>query len=170
MRTFAAPAALLAVLFAAAVWSVDTAARAPAQEAVSPSAEPVPDHAELTGVVQRYCRTCHNDRMLTGNLSLEDFDVGTAAANPEEAARTEKMIRKLRANMMPPPGVRRPEAGTLAALVETLEVGGGPGGRGQSEPGLPDLPAAEPVRVRAGRPRLCWDCRSMRATTCRSTR
>ena len=32
-----------------------------------------PDHAELTGVVQRYCRTCHNDRMLTGNLSLEDF-------------------------------------------------------------------------------------------------
>ena len=122
MRTFAAPAALLAVLFAAAAWSVDTAARATAQETVSPSAEPVPDHAELTGVVQRYCRTCHNDRMLTGNLSLEDFDVGTAASNPAEAARTEKMIRKLRANMMPPPGVRRPEAGTLAALVDTLEA------------------------------------------------
>ena len=59
--------------------------------------------------------------MLTGNLSLEDFDVGKAASNPEEAARTEKMIRKLRANMMPPPGVRRPAAGTLTALVETLE-------------------------------------------------
>ena len=121
MRTFAAPAALLAVLLAAAALSVDTAARAPAQEAVSAPAGSVPDHAELTGVVQRYCRTCHNDRMLTGNLSLEDFDVGTAASNPEEAARTEKMIRKLRANMMPPPGVRRPDAGTLAALVETLE-------------------------------------------------
>ena len=121
MRTLAAPAALLAVLFAAAIPPADTAARSPAQEAVSPPAAPVPDHAELTDVVQRYCRTCHNDRMLTGNLSLEDFDVGTAAASPEEALRTEKMIRKLRANMMPPPGVRRPEAGTLTALVETLE-------------------------------------------------
>ena len=121
MRTFAAPAALLAVLLAAAVLSVDTAARTPAQEAIPAPAEAVPDHAELTGVVQRYCRTCHNDRMLTGNLSLEDFDVDTAASNPEEAARTEKMIRKLRANMMPPPGVRRPAAGTLAALVQTLE-------------------------------------------------
>ena len=153
MRTFAAPAALLAVLFAAAVWSVETAARAPAQEAASPPAASVPDHAELTGVVQRYCRTCHNDRMLTGNLSLEDFAVGTAAGNPEEAARTEKMIRKLRANMMPPPGVRRPDAGTLGRARRDAGIGGGPGRRGQSEPGLPDLPAAEPVRVRAGRPR-----------------
>ncbi|MCY4123136.1 MAG: hypothetical protein OXG72_19695, partial [Acidobacteria bacterium] len=76
MRTFAAPAALLAILLAAAVWSVDTTARTPGQEAVSPPAGSVPDHAELTGVVQRYCRTCHNDSRLTGNLSLEDFDVG----------------------------------------------------------------------------------------------
>ena len=59
--------------------------------------------------------------MLTGNLSLEDFDVTKAALKPETAARSEKMIRKLRANMMPPPGVRRPEADTLLALVEQLE-------------------------------------------------
>ena len=121
MRTFAAHVALLAILLAAAVVSVDTAARTPAQETAPAPAEAVPDHGELTGVVQRYCRSCHNDRMLTGNLSLEDFDVGTAASSPEEALRTEKMIRKLRAGMMPPPGVRRPEAGTLTALVETLE-------------------------------------------------
>ncbi len=121
MRTLAAPAALLAVLSAAAVLSVDTAARTPGQEAVPAPARSVPDHTELTRIVQRYCRTCHNDRMLTGNLSLEDFDVGAAAAGPGEALRTEKMIRKLRANMMPPPGVRRPEAATLTALVETLE-------------------------------------------------
>ena len=122
MRTIAAPAAVLAALFVAAVLSVDTAARTPAQEAAPAPRETVPDHAELTGVVQRYCRSCHNDRMLTGNFSLEDFDVGTAASSPEEALRTEKMIRKLRANMMPPPGVRRPAAETLTALVETLET------------------------------------------------
>ena len=59
--------------------------------------------------------------MLTGNLSLEGFDVTLAARDAETTRRSEKMIRKLRANMMPPPGVRRPPAETLVALVETLE-------------------------------------------------
>ena len=77
-----------------------------------------PDHAALTEVVQRYCQGCHNDRMLTGNLSLEGFDVAHAA---DAAATAEKMIRKLRANMMPPPGMRRPPAEMLVALTETLE-------------------------------------------------
>ena len=80
-----------------------------------------PDHVALTGVVQTYCQSCHNDRMLTGNLSLEGFDVAGAALNPDSTARTEKMIRKLRANMMPPPGVRRPSDETLLTLVEALE-------------------------------------------------
>ena len=80
-----------------------------------------PGHAALTEVVQTYCQRCHNDRLLNGNLSLADFDVSTAALNPESAARTEKMIRKLRANMMPPPGALRPADETLLTLVETLE-------------------------------------------------
>jgi len=78
-----------------------------------------PDHGALSDVVQRYCQGCHNDRMLTGNLSLEGFDVAHAG---NEAATAEKMIRKLRANMMPPPGLRRPPAATLVSLVETLEA------------------------------------------------
>ena len=48
-----------------------------------------PDHVALTGVVQTYCQSCHNDRMLTGNLSLEGFDVAGAAMNPDSTARTE---------------------------------------------------------------------------------
>ena len=73
----------------------------------------------LNDVVQRYCARCHNDRQLRGNLTLESFDV--AAAN-ERAPTVEKMIRKLRAGMMPPPGQRRPGGDTLTALVETLEA------------------------------------------------
>ena len=72
----------------------------------------------LNDVVQRYCARCHNDRQLRGNLTLEDFDV--AEAN-EQAPTAEKMIRKLRAGMMPPPGQRRPAGDTLLTLVETLE-------------------------------------------------
>ena len=47
---------------------------------------------------------CHNDALLTGNLSLQHFAVENAAA---EAETSEKMIRKLRAGMMPPPGFPR---------------------------------------------------------------
>ena len=72
----------------------------------------------LTDVVQRYCVACHSDQRMTGNLSLEDFDVERAA---EQAETAERMIRKLRVGMMPPPGRRRPAGDTLLALVETLE-------------------------------------------------
>lgn len=72
----------------------------------------------LTVVVRRLCGACHNDQLLTGNLSLQHFDVAKA---PERAETAEKMIRKLRAGMMPPPGIPRPGGDTLVALVETLE-------------------------------------------------
>ncbi len=75
--------------------------------------------AELTGVVQRYCVVCHNDRLETGNLSLDGFAVEAAHERAEVA---EKMIRKLRAGMMPPPGMRRPPPDTLLALVRELET------------------------------------------------
>ena len=74
--------------------------------------------APLTDVVQRYCVTCHNDQLLTGRLSLQQFSVEGAAERAETA---EKMIRKLRAGMMPPPGMPRPGGDTLLVLVETLE-------------------------------------------------
>jgi hypothetical protein len=74
--------------------------------------------AELTAVVQKYCVVCHNDQLLTGNLSLQKLDV---AAPLDHAETAEKMIVKLRAGMMPPPGAPRPGPDTLLALVETLE-------------------------------------------------
>ena len=77
------------------------------------------DPEELNHVVQVYCVVCHNETMLTGNLSLEDFDVALA---PQRAETAEKMITKLRASMMPPPGMPRPESDTQRLLVETLEA------------------------------------------------
>jgi hypothetical protein len=69
-------------------------------------------------VVQRTCVVCHNDQALTGNLSLASFDVAAADRNADTA---ERVIRKLRAGMMPPPGMPRPAGDTMLALVETIE-------------------------------------------------
>ena len=73
---------------------------------------------DLTEVVQRTCVVCHNDAALTGGVSLQNFDVAAAADVPQL---TERVIRKLRAGMMPPPGMPRPAGDTLQILVETLE-------------------------------------------------
>ncbi|MGH7507217.1 MAG: DUF1587 domain-containing protein, partial [Longimicrobiales bacterium] len=93
--------------------------RRPAPEA-SPGARITPPEispADLTAYVHRLCAICHSDQLKTGNLSLQHFDVARAPELPETA---EKMIGKLRAGMMPPPGIPR-AADTLQALVETLE-------------------------------------------------
>ena len=91
---------------------------APPAPAVALYAAPEPTPADLTSVVQRYCQVCHNDQLLTGNLSLVGFDVAQPGNAPEKA---EKMITKLRAGMMPPPGAPRPGGDTLNLLVGTLE-------------------------------------------------
>jgi hypothetical protein len=91
------------------------APHAPVTRRVAPGALPA---ADLTPVVQRYCAVCHNDQTKTGNLSLKAFDVERAA---EFGETTEKMIKKLRAQMMPPPGIQRPKGDTLLSLVTTLE-------------------------------------------------
>ena len=93
------------------------ASAAPNVPPVAEARSAVPSET-LTEVVQRYCVVCHNDQLLTGNLSLQSFDVERAA---ELAETSEKMIRKLRVGMMPPPGMPRPGGDTLMALVETLE-------------------------------------------------
>ncbi len=69
-------------------------------------------------LVDQYCVTCHNDRTKQGNLSLENRDFTRV---PENAELWEKVIRKLRAGMMPPVDARRPEPAGLEALTVWLE-------------------------------------------------
>jgi hypothetical protein len=85
----------------------------------SRSAVPMPADAQ-NRLVSANCATCHDDEAKTGGLSLQDFDAAKIEQNPELA---EKMIRKLRAGMMPPPAVTdRPDAATLTAFAAALEA------------------------------------------------
>ena len=78
-----------------------------------------PAAVDPNAVVEEYCTRCHNERRRTGNLVLEGFDVANAA---QMRPTIEKMIRKLRARMMPPAGVRRPEPAVVADMAAVLEA------------------------------------------------
>jgi mono/diheme cytochrome c family protein len=78
-----------------------------------------PSAESQTALVKQYCSGCHSEKGKAGQLSLAGFDAALAADNAEVG---EKMIRKLRAGMMPPPGARRPDAEALKALAVSLET------------------------------------------------
>src|SRR5689334_17188141 len=56
-------------------------------------------------VLDRYCVSCHNEKLKAGELSLDTADLNNVPASAEV---WEKVVRKLRSGMMPPQGVARP--------------------------------------------------------------
>ncbi|HTW63788.1 MAG TPA: DUF1592 domain-containing protein [Bryobacteraceae bacterium] len=70
-------------------------------------------------VLDKYCVTCHNQRLKTGGLTLDSMDLGQV---PTHADVWEKVIGKLRAGTMPPQGMPRPDAATYNGLASWLET------------------------------------------------
>ena len=70
-------------------------------------------------LLDRYCVTCHNGRMRTAGLALDEHDVAAVAAAP---AVWETVVRKLRAGAMPPMPRPRPDAATYDRFVGWLEA------------------------------------------------
>lgn len=69
-------------------------------------------------VLDRYCVTCHSDRLETADLSLESVDLADPAAH---AAVLEEVIRKLRTGTMPPPLRPTPSDDERAQVLSWLE-------------------------------------------------
>jgi uncharacterized protein DUF1592/uncharacterized protein DUF1588/uncharacterized protein DUF1585/uncharacterized protein DUF1587/uncharacterized protein DUF1595/cytochrome c len=69
-------------------------------------------------VLDRYCVTCHNQKLKTGGLMLDKLDLAKIGENAET---WEKVVRKLRAGMMPPQGMPRPEPAAYEALTVAIE-------------------------------------------------
>jgi ATP synthase F1 epsilon subunit len=75
--------------------------------------------AQPSATINRYCVTCHNQRLKTAKLELDTLDV----THPEKDALSwERAIRKLRGGMMPPPGAPRPAVADAQALATSLEA------------------------------------------------
>jgi len=68
--------------------------------------------------LDRYCATCHNQKLKTAGLMLDTADPDKIAGGAEI---WEKVIRKLRGGMMPPQGRPRPDRASMDAFIAGLE-------------------------------------------------
>jgi mono/diheme cytochrome c family protein len=103
---------------AAALVRVQSSADLAQTPAVSTSSTSSSDPAAVRGLVDKYCVTCHNQRLRTAGLALDNLDPAAPASNAEV---WERVIDKLRARAMPPAGLPRPDAATYHMVAGWLE-------------------------------------------------
>jgi len=97
-------------------------------------------------VISQYCAGCHNDQVKSGRLDLAGLDT----AHLETAApQWEKVVRKLRSGMMPPAGMKRPDAATMKAFITSLESALDQAGAAKPNPGRTAVHRAGEQRVGA---------------------
>ena len=70
--------------------------------------------APQRALLDKYCVTCHNQKIKTASLQLDTLDLAHVG---DRAETWEKVVRKLRAGMMPPAGARRPDRQSLDAFA-----------------------------------------------------
>ena len=112
------------VLAAAAVWllpsgSAHSLYAANPQPLAATAPAPTPSSAPHRALLDRYCVTCHNDRLQTADLALDTLDLEHVGESPEV---WEKVVRKLRAGVMPPSGRPRPDQPAYDGLATWLEM------------------------------------------------
>lgn len=88
----------------------------PAAPVAASQAHGAPAEWQLLG---RYCVDCHNTTDWAGGFSVDGAGVDAVATDP---AVWEKVVRKLRTGMMPPPGKPRPAAAQVDSLSRFLET------------------------------------------------
>ena len=112
-------------------WSSPEAQQAPAAPARAAAA---PADADQRALVDKYCVSCHSDRTKTAGLSLERGTIAGIESHPDV---WEKVIRKVRAGMMPPPGMPAPDPESRRTLVSWLETRLDQSARTSPDPGRP---------------------------------
>jgi mono/diheme cytochrome c family protein len=113
---------------AATGWSVPQAA---GRQSPGIASAPAAAHRQ---VLDTYCVTCHNARARTGGLALDTMDLAAMAANADV---WEKVARKVRSGMMPPPGSPGPAAASRRSFVSYLETTLDDAARTAPNPGRP---------------------------------
>ncbi len=87
-------------------------------------------------VLQRYCVTCHNQRLQTADLVLDTAGLDRIG---DDAELWEKVLRKLQTQAMPPPGRPRPDEATYDDFASWLETGLDRAAVANPNPGRPTI-------------------------------
>ena len=74
--------------------------------------------ASERALLDQYCVTCHNQRLKTAGLTIDKLDLEHVQ---DHAEIWEKVVRKLRAGMMPPMGLPRPQPPVMESMISFLE-------------------------------------------------
>jgi mono/diheme cytochrome c family protein len=109
----------LAALYLASLTVAFTAPQdGPLPRPTGTSAQVETDGQPQLATLTQYCVACHNDRMASADVSFQGLTPEDIVARAELF---EKAVRKVRARIMPPPGVPQPAPATIDALVAWLE-------------------------------------------------
>src|ERR1044071_1204466 len=81
--------------------------------------QPASPSTEARVMLDKYCVTCHNQRLKTAGLTLDNLNLDRVADNAET---WEKVLRKLHGGMMPPQGMPRPDEPTVTRFMATPEA------------------------------------------------
>src|SRR5215204_404046 len=112
-----------ALVFVCAAWAAGSyrAVQAvfPGQSPAVPSTGSRAPGPDADAVINKYCISCHSERLRTAGVVLQGVDRENPGANAEL---WERVAAKLRAGSMPPAGSPRPDAATYDAIASRLEA------------------------------------------------
>ncbi len=106
----------------------DAVQNAPSASVLQPAAE--------RALLDQYCVTCHNQKLKTAGLTLDNADVAHVG---DRADTWEKVVRKLHGGTMPPLGMPRPNPATLDNFASSLETALDRAAISRPEPGRASL-------------------------------
>ena len=108
MKRFLCVSVLAVLIASLAVLDTRVKAQTPAAPGTDPN----------RALLNTYCVGCHNTRLRTGGLALDNLNLQTA---PDDAEVWEKALRKLRGHLMPPPGSPQPPQKDVDSFVAWME-------------------------------------------------
>src|SRR5438876_11400957 len=107
------------ILLAGTAILISVAGYIKVSEAQAPKSPPTTSISSPQMVLNKYCVTCHNEKLHTAEIMLDKADIDQPTNN---AAIWEKVLHKLRTREMPPARMPRPDEDTYDSLANYLET------------------------------------------------
>ena len=116
--------------------------------AQAPLTTPAASIVSHRAFLDQYCVACHNDRRRQAGVTLQTVDTDRIGQVEGEVELWEKVVRKLRAHAMPPPGRPRPDDSVYDAVATSFETALDLAATANPNPGRPPIHRLNRVEYR----------------------